>query len=82
METVQFDDLFPGGHPGSLAQLPSLVGKYMPFMNEGESAPSMGMGAQAGGFTGCIKCGKWISVTLRQKQGELIRCTCSQEFTI
>ena len=82
MDQVSFDKLFPTGHPPSLAQLPSLVGRYMPFMNEGSPAPSVGIGAQAGGFTGCTSCGKWVSITLAQKQGDSIRCTCGQEFTI
>jgi hypothetical protein len=82
MDQVSFDELFPTGHPPSLAQLPSLVGRYMPFMNEGSSAASMGIGAQAGGFTGCPECGKWVSITFAQKQGEPISCTCGQEFKI
>lgn len=82
VKTVTFEELFPGGHPHSLMQLPDLKGKYMPFMNEGQPAPTMGIGATAGGFTGCPKCGKWIPITLQQKEGEAITCACGEEFTI
>lgn len=82
MQIVTFEELFPQGHPHSLMQLPDLRGKYMPFMNEGEPAPSMGHEAQAGGFTGCPGCGKWNAITLHQKEGGPITCTCGKEFTI
>jgi len=82
MIIVQFNELFPEGHPLSLVELPDLRGKYMPFDNEGDLAPTKGAGAHVGGFTGCPKCGEWVLITLEQRHGQPIKCSCGEEFSL
>ena len=82
MKIISFDELFPHGYPLSITTLPDLTGKYMPFTNEGEPAPSLGLDAKIGGMTGCPRCQHWVSITLQQKEGAMIRCPCGEDFQL